>query len=68
MHRSSSFFFCLGRDSRHHGLLDAEAGARLITWLDRYGQRLGSFREAQERELTGLRCRMDRMVEHVGGH
>jgi len=35
--------------------LDAEAFERLVTWLDVYAQRLGSFSEQQEQELRRLR-------------
>ena len=35
--------------------LDAEDLERLITWMDTYAQRLGSFSDAQEQELLDLR-------------
>ena len=35
--------------------LDEEANERLITWIDTYAQRLGSFSEDQEQELRELR-------------
>jgi cytochrome c553 len=42
----------------HFGVsLDADAIERLATWLDTYGQRLGSFSEEQERDLVALRGR-----------
>ena len=42
----------------HHGVkLDAESMERLITWMDTYAQRLGSFSDEQERELSDLRRR-----------
>jgi mono/diheme cytochrome c family protein len=40
----------------HKGvILDPGDRERLITWLDVYGQRLGSFSEEQERQLVALR-------------
>ena len=36
---------------------------RLITWMDTYGQRLGSFDKNQERRLVELRKRMGPMLE-----
>lgn len=40
----------------HHGVvLDAGTLERLVTWLDLYGQRQGSFSEQQERQLVALR-------------
>jgi hypothetical protein len=35
--------------------LDADAVERLVTWLDTYAQRLGSFSDEQERRLRELR-------------
>ena len=40
----------------HQGVqLDADARERLLTWLDTYAQRIGSFSDAQEQELGKLR-------------
>ncbi|MBN1418428.1 MAG: discoidin domain-containing protein [Planctomycetes bacterium] len=36
--------------------LDADAFERLVTWMDTYAQRLGSFSDAQEEELQRLRA------------
>jgi len=36
---------------------------RLITWMDAYGQRLGSFDAQQEQELRALRVRMASMLQ-----
>jgi mono/diheme cytochrome c family protein len=44
-------------DKPHNGVrLDADALDRLTTWLDAYGQRLGSFSDAQEAQLRRLRA------------
>jgi len=44
---------------RHQGItLDADAMERLVTWIDTYGQRLGSFSKDQEKRLVALRERM----------
>jgi hypothetical protein len=43
----------------HHDVrLGPENLIRLITWMDCYGQRLGSFDHAQEEELRALRVRL----------
>jgi hypothetical protein len=43
----------------HEGIrLDADALNRLVTWMDVYAQRLGSFSDQQEREILELRHRM----------
>ncbi len=40
----------------HQGVvLDSDSLDRLVTWLDTYGQRLGSFSEEQERQLVALK-------------
>jgi len=42
--------------SGHHGVaLDSDSFNRIVTWLDTYGQRVGSFSEEQERQLVALR-------------
>ena len=38
--------------------LDGDEWERLLTWLDLYGQRLGSFGEDQEQRLRRLREQM----------
>jgi hypothetical protein len=52
-------------DAGHEGVkLDADSFERIVTWLDTYGQRFGSFSEAQEEELRGLRLKLaGRVVE-----
>lgn len=43
-------------DKPHQGVrLDADAIERIVTWLDVYAQRLGSFSDAQEQDLRRLR-------------
>ncbi len=40
----------------HHDIkLDSDSMERLITWLDNYGQKLGSFDEKQEQQLIELK-------------
>jgi hypothetical protein len=40
----------------HHGVkLEQDEWDRLITWMDTYGQRLGSFSPEQEQDLRDLR-------------
>ncbi|HJN17696.1 MAG TPA: hypothetical protein QGH10_19480 [Armatimonadota bacterium] len=40
----------------HHGVeLDEDDRDRLVTWLDTYAQRLGSFSDDQEARLVRLR-------------
>ncbi len=61
--QTSSLLAYLERDPTHQPLLDAKARERLMTWLDIYGQRLGSFSEAQERELVALRESLGSILE-----
>ena len=42
--------------------LTADDTQRLITWMDTYAQRLGSFSKQQERQLRDLRQRMAPML------
>jgi cytochrome c553 len=47
----------------HHDVtLDADSLDRLITWMDTYGQRLGSFSDRQERELLDFRKRCQTLL------
>ncbi|MBX3746862.1 MAG: discoidin domain-containing protein [Verrucomicrobiae bacterium] len=47
----------LSQPDGHHGVaLDTHARNRLVTWLDTYAQRLGSFSDLQEQELIALRA------------
>ena len=50
----------------HHEIrLGPDDWSRLITWMDSYGQRLGSFDQAQEDELRALRARMAPLLQAV---
>jgi len=60
---TSALLAYVERDATHRTLLDASARERFITWLDVYGQRLGSFSEEQERELAALRQSMAALFE-----
>jgi len=46
----------------YDGKLTADDRRRLTTWMDTYGQRLGSFDEKQEQRLRQLRRRMAPML------
>ena len=46
------------RKGHHEVQLDAEAWARLVTWMDTYGQRRGSFSDEQDEQLRQLRGRL----------
>jgi len=43
--------------------LSAEDRRRLIVWMDTYGQRIGHFSDAQEKELVALREQLADMLE-----
>ncbi len=54
--QNSALLALLNAASGHYGVaLDAESRERLLTWMDTYAQRLGSFSDQQERELLELR-------------
>ena len=47
----------------HEGVhLDADSFNRLVTWMDVYAQKLGSFSEDQERQLYALRRKLSPML------
>ena len=51
------------RAKPHQGVrLDAEDRERLVTWLDTYAQKQGSFSEAQEQRLAELREQWGAMI------
>jgi hypothetical protein len=51
-------------DKGHHQVrLGPQDWNRLISWMDCYGQRLGSFDQAQEEELHDLRRRMGALLD-----
>jgi hypothetical protein len=48
----------------HYGVkLDDDGFTRLVTWMDTYAQRLGSFSAEQERELQKFRQQVAAMLE-----
>jgi hypothetical protein len=47
--------------------LDDEAWNRLVTWMDTYAQRDGSFSPDQEQQLRELRQRWSRLLSEAGG-
>ncbi len=54
--QKSALLAVLEAPQGHQGVqLDADARERLLTWLDTYAQRIGSFSDAQEQELGKLR-------------
>ncbi len=53
-----------GPGGHHEVQLDPDSFNRIVTWMDTYAQRLGSFSPAQEEELQELRERLaGRVVE-----
>lgn len=61
--QTSTLLAFLESDSVHKPLFDAPARERFITWIDIYGQRLGSFSDEQERQLTELRKNLSSLFE-----
>lgn len=54
--QESALLALLEGPSGHYGVvLDEQSRERLLTWMDTYAQRLGSFSDQQERELLELR-------------
>ena len=52
----SNLFNLLRHPDGHQGIhLDEDAFQRLATWIDVYAQKLGSFSNEQERQLSRLR-------------
>jgi hypothetical protein len=65
--RSSAVLAALRDQEAHRDLkLTADDRTRLITWMDTYAQRLGSFDEGQERQLVELRRTMSDLMESAG--
>ena len=50
------------RDGHHDVELAKDDMQRLVTWMDTYGQRLGSFSESQEERLERLRERVSYLL------
>jgi hypothetical protein len=54
----------LTEEQGHEGLrLDPDSFNRLVTWMDVYAQRQGSFSEHQENKLREFRRQMAVMLE-----
>ncbi|NLY02474.1 MAG: hypothetical protein GXY83_40860 [Rhodopirellula sp.] len=57
--RKSKLLALLSDGEGHEGVrLDAESRERLVTWMDTYAQRLGSFSAEQEQQLRDFRREM----------
>jgi len=53
----------------HHGLeLSCEDIERLVTWMDTYAQRLGSFSKQQERQLCQFRLALAPLLVETGAN
>jgi hypothetical protein len=62
--RNSALLAYLRSDSRHQEIqLDKDSLNRLVTWMDTYAQRLGSFSDEQERELEELKNSIAYLLE-----
>jgi hypothetical protein len=62
--RKSKLLAMLRAPAGHAGVhLDADALARLATWMDTYAQRLGSFSEQQEAQLREFRRRLAGLLQ-----
>ncbi|MFQ5810269.1 MAG: hypothetical protein ACE5JM_11675, partial [Armatimonadota bacterium] len=62
--QSSQLLALLEQGEGHHGArLDPDGRARLITWMDTYAQRLGSFSDDQEARLARLRTDVAELLE-----
>jgi hypothetical protein len=62
-HRSA-LLALLDAPQKHYAVqLDDEARERLLTWLDTYAQRQGSFSDQQERELVQWRARWGGLLD-----
>jgi hypothetical protein len=60
---NSKLLALLTQADGHHGIrLDDDSFERLVTWIDVYAQRLGSFSERQEQELRELRQKIRSML------
>ncbi|MHC4605025.1 MAG: hypothetical protein ACYS6W_17045, partial [Planctomycetota bacterium] len=62
--RRSKLLAMLTEEQGHEGLrLDPDSFNRLVTWMDVYAQRQGSFSEHQENKLREFRRQMAVMLE-----
>ncbi|MHC4559622.1 MAG: HzsA-related protein, partial [Planctomycetota bacterium] len=61
--RKSKLLAMLTEQGGHEGVsLDSDSYNRLITWMDVYAQKLGSFSAKQEQELSELRRKMSPLL------
>jgi hypothetical protein len=61
--RKSKLLALLTDEGSHEGVrLDPDSLDRVVTWMDVYAQRLGSFSEHQEQRLRELRRRMSALL------
>lgn len=66
--RTSAVLDALREKEAHRDVrVDADSWNRLVTWMDTYAQRLGSFDERQERQLIELREVMAGLLAAPGG-
>lgn len=66
--RTSAVLAALRQQEAHLEMqLDDDSRTRLITWMDTYAQRLGSFDEDQERQLAELRKAMAGLLDAPRG-
>ena len=64
--RRSQLLKLLTEEDGHHGVqLDSDDWDRLVTWMDTYAQRLGSFSPRQEEELRALRRQLAPMIQET---
>jgi hypothetical protein len=62
--KNSSLLAYLKTNSAHEQVkLSADDLSRLVTWMDTYAQRLGSFSDEQERELAQFKHTMAYLLE-----
>lgn len=62
--KTSALLAYLKTDVAHQSVkLDKESSERLITWMDTYAQRLGSFSAGQENDLEELKRTMASLLE-----
>jgi len=61
---TSALLAYLQKDKTHQAIkLDADAYERLVTWMDGYAQRQGSFSPQQEKELAEFRRQVGDLLE-----
>ena len=60
---SSSALLKLLQEGHYDVTLEADDTERLVTWMDTYAQRLGSFSDDQERRLNEFKARVARLLE-----